>query len=76
VSLVSARERLVTMPNDEKPGGSATEDVIVVEGSCTRYGVTEAVAGTNLKSRPALRELPISSEESCHLPGRQSPDQD
>jgi hypothetical protein len=25
VSLVSARERLVTMPNDEKPGGSATD---------------------------------------------------
>jgi hypothetical protein len=32
VSFVSARERLVTMPNDEKPGCSATEDVIVVEG--------------------------------------------
>jgi hypothetical protein len=28
-----------------------------------RYGVTEAVAGMNLKSRPALRELPTSSEE-------------
>jgi hypothetical protein len=28
-----------------------------------RYGMTEAVAGTNLKSRPALQELPTSSEE-------------
>jgi hypothetical protein len=32
VSLVNAPERLVALPKDEKPAGSATEEVIVVEG--------------------------------------------
>jgi hypothetical protein len=44
VSLVSARERLVTMPNDEKPGSSATEDAHASAGG---HGLTYLCVGAS-----------------------------
>ncbi len=49
MSLVAPSERLVALPKDEKPAGSAAEDVIVVDELRMRYGATEAVAGITLR---------------------------
>jgi ABC-type molybdenum transport system ATPase subunit/photorepair protein PhrA len=49
MSLVNASERLVALPKDEKPAGSAAEDAIVVDELRMHYGATEAVAGIDLR---------------------------